>query len=361
MGLTPAQLLAGEPALLERFEAVRRFARTIRASEYHVTKGCNIRCKGCWYFEHEFDQATGEVTDPAALRRFVEKERARGVNSAVLIGGEPLLVPDRIRVYVETMEYVTLSTNGLRRLPREGFERVQVFVTLFGGGPLDDELRAIRPGGRRFGGLFETALDNVRDDPRAAFVFQLAEDSIEHVEPTVRRIAENGNRVTIGLYSAYDEGGPVRLRHGERLLEEALRVQALHPDVVLNTPCSIRAVVTGESHFGRFGYDVCPSLSTDHPAHAARLASGRRTLPLFNTFAADLETIVFCCTSGHCETCRDSQAVWSWLLVSAEEFLGSRDRLVEWIELAEGYWGQFVWSPIRPARRAVPVPDRATA
>ena len=57
--------------------------------------------------------------------------------------------------------------------------------------------------------------------------------------------------------------------------------------------------------------------------------------------------IHFCCTSGHCEGCRDSQAVQTWLLVSVRHFLESRQGLQTWVELAENYWRQFVWSPYR--------------
>ena len=65
----------------------------------------------------------------------------------------------------------------------------------------------------------------------------------------------------------------------------------------------------------------------------------------FNVYGADLETVQFCCTSGHCDGCRDSQAVHTWLLVSIRHFLNSRERLATWIELAETYWRQFIWSP----------------
>src|SRR5437773_9111323 len=156
-----ARRLAGaDEALLARFHAVRAFSRTIRSSEYHVTNACNIRCRGCWFFTFDFDKQTKDETDLAALRAFIERERARHINAALLIGGEPTLVPDRVMAFAEGMEYVTLSTNGLRPLPRAGFERVSIGITLFGGGDLDDELRAIMPGGRTFTGLFVTALRN---------------------------------------------------------------------------------------------------------------------------------------------------------------------------------------------------------
>jgi len=131
-----ARRLAGaDEALLARFHAVRAFSRTIRSSEYHVTNACNIRCRGCWFFTFDFDKQTKDQTDLAALRAFIQRERARHINAALLIGGEPTLVPHRIMAFVEGMEYVTISTNGFRPLPRDGFERVSVAITLFGGGP----------------------------------------------------------------------------------------------------------------------------------------------------------------------------------------------------------------------------------
>ena len=116
--------LKADPDLALRFERVRSFSHTVHASEYHLTNACNLRCKGCWFFVNDFDKATSEVRDLAALRSFVQRERERGVNAALLIGGEPTLVPNRVSVYVEEMTYVSISTNGLRPLPREGFENV---------------------------------------------------------------------------------------------------------------------------------------------------------------------------------------------------------------------------------------------
>jgi hypothetical protein len=89
------------------------------------------------------------------------------------------------------------------------------------------------------------------------------------------------------------------------------------------------------------------------------LRNGKPSLPLFNTYSADLKTLNFCCTSGHCSGCRDSQAVSSWLLVSARDFMVSKAALETWVGFAESYWSQFIWSPyrqpsnvdVRPAER----------
>lgn len=340
-----ARAAGTDEALLGRFHAVRAFARTIRPSEYHVTNACNLRCQGCWFFTFGYDQRTREQTELAALRDFIQREHARHINAALLIGGEPTLVPQRIMAFVEGMEHVTISTNGLRPLPRNGFERVSIGITLFGGGDLDDELRAIKPGGLRFTGLFDMALRHYRDDPRAIFNYAITSRGIDHIEPTVRRIRDNGNRVTFNFYSAYHTADPLRCSKEQALLDEALRISDAYRDTVVTHPYYLRALVTGQTEFGPFGYDVCPSISWDHPGHAARRANGNPSLPLFNAYAADLETVQFCCTSGHCDGCRDSQAVQSWLLVSLRRFLHSKQGLQTWVELAESYWRQFVWSP----------------
>ena len=131
----------------------------------------------------------------------------------------------------------------------------------------------------------------------------------------------------------------------QELLDELLRVKLLFPTTVLSHEYFINTMITGSSHWEKFNYDVCPSISVNHSAHSQRLNNGNPYLPKFNTWAADLNTIKFCCTSGYCDGCRDSQAVFSWLLVSMNQFLADEKMLETWIEIAESYWQQFIWSP----------------
>jgi hypothetical protein len=292
------------------------------------------------------------VTDLEEWREFARRERARGISLAILIGGEPSLFPGRLSVFVEEMPYVWLSTNGVKQIPVEGFEKVAVSVTLFGGGALDDELRGILPGGRRTSGLFETALKNYHNDKRVFFVYALSPDSSPHVEDVVRRIGDNGNQVLFNYYSPYDNPDSPDTKaiqeKEKRLLERVLEVREAYPQVVLSHPYYIRTLITGSSHWGKFGYDVCPSISRDYEGNRERIANGNPTLPGFNAIAPDLKTVNMCCTSGHCGQCRDSQAVISWLMMSLPHFLESRERLMEWVEIGESFWRQFCWSPYHP-------------
>jgi len=357
--------LAPRPDLLDRLNTLVRLAVAVRPSEYHVTNACNIRCDGCWFFVFGHDKQSKEETDLGKLDAFLHDQvRRRRVNAALVIGGEPSLVPRRLEVFRRHFRYLTISTNGLRPLPRDGFEEVAIGVTLFGGGPMDDQLRGIKPGGRRFTGLFDTALANYRNDDRAGFIYAVTEDGVAYVEDTVRRIQDNGNRLQFNYYSSYGAADGALPAATARLLDELLRVRDRYPETVVSHPYYIETLLTGQSHFARFGYEVCPSISADHPAHQPRIESGAPNLPLFNSYAADLETLNFCCTSGHCADCRDSQAVLSWLLVSMREFLASVDALETWIEVAESYWRQFIWGPLHwtkqpPAWRAGAAPPAA--
>ncbi len=158
------------------------------------------------------------------------------------------------------------------------------------------------------------------------------------IEPTVRRIRDNGNAVTFNYYSEY---GRTILWAGleSRLLDELLRVREAYPETVINTPYSIRTLITGKTHWAQFGYDVCPSISTGNHVHEERLANGQPVLPGFNSYAPDATTLNFCCASANCDGCRDSQAVYSWLLLSMKHFLDSPQALEEWMDTAESYWG----------------------
>ncbi|WP_320068845.1 radical SAM protein [Micromonospora sp. RTGN7] len=349
-------LLAGRPDLAERLHVIRDMGLRVTASEVHLTTTCNIRCKGCWYFEGGFDSAVPETSDPVVISEFVDRLVARGITQATLIGGEPTLVLPRVRPFVERLPYVTISTNGIRPLPRAGFENVAVAISLFGGGPLDDSLRGYRPNGSSFTGLFETALGHYRNDPRVIFVYALSEEGLQYVEPTVRAIQDNGNQVTFNFYSEHGSDHALRIENEQRTLSEALRIKQKYPDTVVSHPYFIETLITGRSHWGgQFGYDVCPSISVDHPDHAERIRNGNPVLDGFVVYGADYKTLQFCCTSGNCSDCRDSQGVYSWLLVSSTRFLDDVNRLETWLDLAESYWRQWYWAQLHAdnfARRA---------
>src|SRR3989449_9660081 len=101
------RLAAGDEALLQRFRAVRSFSRNVRASEYHITNACNLRCRGCWFFTFGFDRQTKDQTDLGALKAFIQRERARHVNAVLLIGGGAPRFPGPTMGFRQGRSYLT--------------------------------------------------------------------------------------------------------------------------------------------------------------------------------------------------------------------------------------------------------------
>jgi MoaA/NifB/PqqE/SkfB family radical SAM enzyme len=73
----------------ERYKKISKL--NIRSSIYDVTNRCNLRCKGCFFFSSGEHKAAQEEMDVVKWERFIDKEKERGVNLAILIGGEPTL------------------------------------------------------------------------------------------------------------------------------------------------------------------------------------------------------------------------------------------------------------------------------
>jgi hypothetical protein len=124
-------------------------------------------------------------------------------------------------------------------------------------------------------------LENYRRDPRVVFNYAITRRALSQIAPTVRRIRDNGNRVTFNFYSEHHTDTPLGLLPGEDLLEAALTVLANYPDTVIAHPYYVRTLVSGQTDFASFGYAVCPSVSWNHPGHGARRDNGHPTLPLF--------------------------------------------------------------------------------
>ena len=113
------------------YDRYRRISRlNIRSSIYDVTNRCNLRCKGCFFFSSNEHMVVDE-TDLEKWKTFVVKEKERGVNLAILIGGEPTLELDRVEAFYRTMP-TYCATNGQIKVPRDRFPDMMVGISLWG-------------------------------------------------------------------------------------------------------------------------------------------------------------------------------------------------------------------------------------
>ncbi len=121
-------------------ERYRRISSlNIRSSIYDLTCRCNLRCKGCFFFssgEHHVQ----EEMDIRKWEAFIDGEKARGVNLAILIGGEPTLCMDRLEAFYRRIP-TYCATNGLIKVPRDRFPDMMVGISLWGGGEDEKILR----------------------------------------------------------------------------------------------------------------------------------------------------------------------------------------------------------------------------
>lgn len=342
-----------DESIMQRFRAVAREARTLKKSLYHLTESCKLQgaCKTVndWggITENGMDTSPN-AKEATALEKFVEQEAQRGVNAAVLVGRAAELYPDKVAIFRKHMKKITLHTNGLERLPIDGFEDVTISISLFGGNQGGGPSPFSDTSEKSFIRSLDRNLINYSCDPRAVFIYTISEASVPYMEETIKRISQHGLRVFLNYSVEYSNHGPQEKVAEQFMLETALELKERYPDVVVGHPYLIRALITGKSHWGTFSYQSCPSISQDHHGNTQRIANGNHFLPKFNAWPADRSYPNLCYASGICNKCRDSQAIGSWLLVNVCKFMTIENGIQLWTEIAEAYFSQFIWSQYHP-------------
>ena len=96
--------------------SVHRFKRRLKQGRFFppflyisITNSCNLRCRGCWV-----DVASEQTSiDLADMNRLIERAKVHGNSFFGLLGGEPFLYPDLIRLLESHPDcYFQIFTNG---------------------------------------------------------------------------------------------------------------------------------------------------------------------------------------------------------------------------------------------------------
>jgi hypothetical protein len=317
-----------DDAFLARLYREIRQAGAIRAISVDLTHRCNLRCAGCYFFAEGMDRRETPSTD-AEFEAFVAREQARGTNFVTVIGGEPSLALDRLRVLARTFR-TTVVTNGLRRIPWEGFESMPIGVSVWGDHETDTRLR-----GRGRRDIFAVALRNYRNDPRANWYYTTTPGNAHEIQPVVERCVTNGNRVLFNFYGDLAGiGGDVDHRLGfARVRREIDRMIDRYPESIWLSSYMSEVISTGRLYEDTWGYDVCSSVSADNPMNRERLANGKPYNPHFRAYNPDLTSTRRCCV-GHerdCSTCFDVWAHTSWIMLHMRRHLGSKHEFTNWL------------------------------
>lgn len=311
----------------EWYERYKRISKlNIRSSIYDVTNQCNLRCKGCFFFFSDEHKAAAEEMDVKKWEAFIEREKERGVNLAILIGGEPTLHLDRVEAFYKRLP-TFCATNGLIKIPRDRFPDMMLGVSLWG----DEEDEKILRGKD----TFSISSKNYEGDPNVYYLYTLTPKQIGKIERIIRKISGVGLKVHMQLLSN-DEGVDGFNWKPEQL--NALRVEMdkmldKYPDTVISSKYYHKIITTGKMFERTFGWNECPSVTQPLDKRNPR----PKRLIEFIRWASDLKTMHRCCTSEtrDCSICKDGAAHMSWVMVNKREHIRTSKDIQNWIEVYE--------------------------
>lgn len=308
----------------ERYKRISRL--NIRSSIYDVTNRCNLRCRGCFFFSSDEHKAAPEETDIRKWEAFVEREQARGVNLAILIGGEPTLYLDRVEVFYRRLPSYC-ATNGLIKVPRDRFPDMMLGISLWGDEADEKTLRGKD--------TFAISSKNYAGDPHAYYLYTITPKQVGYTEKIIRRIADVGLKVHLQLLSN-DEGVEGFSWEDRQLQDIRIEMDEMldrYPQTIISCKYYHEIITTGRMLGRTFGWLECPSVTEPMDSRNPQ----PKRLIHFIRWAADLNTMHRCCTSAtrDCAICKDGAAHMSWVMVHKRAHLQSARDLQNWIEVYE--------------------------
>jgi len=313
-----------DPEWHERYKRISKL--NIRSSIYDVTNQCNLRCKGCFFFSSGEHQAASEETDTKKWEAFIDREKERGVNLAILIGGEPTLSLDRVEAFYRRLP-TFCATNGLIKVPRDRFPDMMLGISLWGDEKDEKVLRGKD--------TFSISSKHYAGDPYVYYLYTLTPKQIGKIERNVKKIKDVGLKVHMQLLSN-DEGVDGFSWESEELNTIRFEMDGIldaYPETVISSKYYHKIITTGKMFNRSFGWNECPSVTQplDH-----RNPRPKRLIE-FIRWASDLETMHRCCTSStrDCSTCKDGAAHMSWVMVNKRLHIRTTRDLQNWIEVYE--------------------------
>ena len=308
----------------------------IRSSIYDVTNRCNLRCRGCFFFSSDEHKAAYEEMEIAKWEKFIDKEMARGVNLAILIGGEPTLCFDRVEAFYKRLP-TFCATNGLIKVPRERFPDMMVGISLWG--DEEDECKL------RGKDTFSISSKNYAGDPYTYYLYTITPRQIGQTERIIRKIRDVGLKVHLQLLSNDEKVSGFSWTSDEftAIRAEMDAMLDAYPDTLISSKYYHKIITTGKMLGRPFGWMECPSVTKP----LDRRDPQPKRLTNFIRWASDLKTMHRCCTSEtrDCGNCKDGAAHMSWVMVNKRAHMRSTQDLQNWIEIYEMFAKLYQYIP----------------
>lgn len=260
---------------------------------------------------------------------WINLEKERGTNFVTIVGGEPSMSLNRLKRIYDNFK-VNVATNGIKKIPVQGFENLPIGIAIWGNALTDSHLRA---NSKR--DLFQEALGNYKNDERAFWYYTVAPGLSDEIDEVVDQCIQNGNRVLFNYYSDLSGlGGEFDFRNGFFDVRETIdKMIDKYPGKILTTPYFNKVVATGKLFDMNWGFDVCTNLSENFEGNQERLSSGQPSNKHFRAYNSDFTTTRRCCTgvSRSCESCFDTWEHFSWIMLYFRKHLNSKEDFTNWL------------------------------
>ncbi len=294
----------------------------IRSSIYDITNKCNLSCRGCFYFSS--NQMIPEEENLEKWNRFIDNEVKRGINLAILIGGEPTMFLDRLESFFNRIPTLC-TTNGLIKVPRDRFENMIIAISTWGSE--EKKLRGMD--------TFAVSSKNYANDSAAYYIYSVSPENILDIETMIIKVRDIGLKIHIQLLCSNNKNDEYdwsseKLKDIRTILDEMLDK---YPETYISTKYFNRVLTSRKMLERIFGHDECPSIT--QPLDKRKPVPKR--LPNFVRWAPDLTTMRHCCVANvrDCNQCNDGAAIMSWIMVNKRAHMRSRVDFQNWIEVVE--------------------------
>ncbi|MDH5680274.1 MAG: radical SAM protein [Spirochaetota bacterium] len=331
--VTLKDLLADEESR-RMYENIKKLK--IRSSIYDVTNKCNLRCTGCFFFSSEQDKVARDEKDISLWEDFVVQEKERGVNNAILIGGEPTLYLDRVEAFYKHMP-TFCATNGLIKVPRDRFPDMMVGISLWGNDEHEEKLRGQK--------TFSTSLNHYKNDLYVYYLYTITPNNLHMIEEVTIKIRDAGLKIHYQLYSndESENGFDWSFEEKKEVKDKMDEMLDKYPDTVISSKYYHQILIDNKLLGRDWGWEECPSVSLDCDDRDPQ----PKRLIGFQSYASDLKTIHRCCTSDtrDCKTCNDGAAKMSWVMVNKREHMQNPNDFKNWMEVTEMFAKLYQYIP----------------
>jgi len=195
------------------FELRRIFTKKIYIAEFDLSDECNLRCTHCYHFRAKKKHNLNNITANRWENKFKELY-SKGIRRVLLIGGEPAVRMDVIKLASEIFPYIDICSNGTIKIGE--FYNQKIFVSIDGDRETHDKIR-----GR---GIFDRIISNYAGDKRVVISMTITKDNYLKAEEVVKlAIDHNMKGVSCDIYTP----APGNADNDEMFIDDEVRKEII--------------------------------------------------------------------------------------------------------------------------------------